>query len=154
MVLDEFLQLDRDTLISSLEVYQQKLVRDLIANTGGDYNKAADNWLSASPSNTAQFGGEHKRSSLFREKVFEELEKFICGCDDGRYDNAREELNKYGDMTKETIIRVMSAAIGGTIGVAGAFVAPIIVFILLSLGQITKNAWCEMRKELKSNTTA
>lgn len=154
MVLDEFLQLDRDTLISSLEVYQQKLVRDLIANTGGDYNKAADNWLSASPSNTAQFGGEHKRSSLFREKVFEELEKFICGCDDGRYDNAREELNKYGDMTKETIISVMSAAIGGTIGVAGAFVAPIIVFILLSLGQITKNAWCEMRKELKNSATA
>lgn len=154
MVLDEFLQLDRDTLISSLEVYQQKLVCDLIANTGGDYNKAADNWLSASPSNTAQFGGEHKRSSLFREKVFEELEKFICGCDDGRYDNAREELNKYGDMTKETIISVMSAAIGGTIGVAGAFVAPIIVFILLSLGQITKNAWCEMRKELKNNATA
>lgn len=151
MVLDDFLQLDRETLISCLERYQQILVRDLIANTGGDFNKAADNWLSASPSNTAQFGGEHKRSSLFREKVFEEVEKFICGCDEGRYDNAREELSKQGDMTKEAIISLMSAAIGSTIGVAGAFIAPIIVLILLSIGQITKNAWCEMRKALKNN---
>lgn len=153
MVLDDFLQLNSEELISCLENYQQDLVRALITASNGDFNKAADNWLSASPSNTAQFGGEHKRPSVFREKVFEEVEKFVCGCDEGRYDSAREELNKQGDMTKEAIISVMSAAIGSVIGVAGAFVAPIIVLILLSIGQIVKNAWCEARKALKAQTT-
>lgn len=152
MVLDDLLMLDSEELISSLENYQQELVRILITASNGDYNKAADNWLSASPSNTAQFGGEHKKPSVFREKVFEEVEKFICGCDEGRYDSSREELNKQGNTTKEAIISVMSAAIGGVIGVAGAFIAPIIVLILLSIGKIVKNAWCETRKVLKSQT--
>lgn len=150
MVLDDYLLLNSEELISSLENYQQDLVRVLITASNGDYSKAADNWLSASPANTVQFGGEHKKPSVFREKVFEEVEKFICGCDEGRYDNAREELNKQGDLTKEAIISVMSAAIGSVIGVAGAFIAPIIVLILLSIGQIVRNAWCETRKALKA----
>lgn len=152
MVLDDFLLLNSEELISCLENYQQDLVRALITASNGEFNKAADNWLSASPSNTVQFGGEHKQPSVFREKVFEEVEKFICGCDEGRYDSAREELNKQGNMTKEAIISVMSAAIGSVIGVAGAFIAPIIVLILLNTGQIVKNAWCESRKELKAQT--
>ena len=152
MVLDDFLQINSDELISCLENYQQDLVRALIAASDEDFNKAADKWLSATPSNTVQFGGEHKQPSIFREKIFEEVEKFICGSDEGRYDSAREELNKQGDMTKEAIISVMSAAIGGVIGVAGAFIAPVIVLILLSIGKIVKNAWCETRKALKAQT--
>lgn len=153
MVLDDFLQLDNNELISCLENYQQDLVRALIDASDGDFNKAADKWLSATPSNTAQFGGEHRQPSIFREKLFEEVEKFICGCDEGTYDKAREELNRQGDMTKEAIISVMSAAIGGVIGVAGAFIAPIIVLILMSIGQIVKNAWCETRRSLKVKST-
>lgn len=150
MVFDDFIQLDRETLISCLEGYQQELVRALIDNNGGNYEKAADSWLSARPSNTVPFGGELNRSSLFREKIVEELEKFICGCDDGKYDNVREELNKQGDITKEAIISALSAVIGSTIGVSAAFIAPVIVMVVLGFGQISKNAWCEMRKELKN----
>lgn len=43
----------------------------------------------------------------------------------------------------------MSAAIGGSIGVAGVYIAPVIVLILLNIGKIVKNAWCEMMKEKK-----
>lgn len=150
MLLDEFLQLGKDSLISSLDEYQQELVNALIDNAKGDYKKAADNWLSASPSNTVQFGGEHNRSSVFREKVFDEFVKFICGCDDGRYENDREKLNGQCDLTKEAIISVLSASIGSYIGVAAAFIAPVIVLILLSTGKIVKNAWCEMIKEKKT----
>lgn len=153
MVLDDFLQLEKEALISSLDGYQQELVIALIDNAKGDYNLAADNWLSASPSNTAQFGGEHSRSSVFREKVFDEFEKFICGCDDGRYDNDRDKLNEQGDLTKDAIISALSASIGSYIGVAAAFIAPVIVLILLSTGKIVKNAWCEMRKEMKVAST-
>lgn len=148
MIFDDFLQLDAETLISSLENYQQELVVALINEENGDYKKAADDWLSANPSNTVPFGGEKNRSSIFREKVFEELEKFICGCDEGRYDKDREELEAQKDLSKEAIISVLSACIGSYIGVTGAFIAPVIVLLLLSIGKIVKNAWCEMRKDL------
>lgn len=59
-------------------------------------------------------------------------------------------MDKQGDVTKEVIISVMSAAIGSVIGVAGAFIAPIIVLLLLALGAIVKNAWCETRNALKA----
>lgn len=150
MILNDFLLLSNDDMIASLEPYQQELVKSLISYTDGDYNKAADFWLSASPSNTYKFGGESNRSSIFREKVLDELEKFICGCDEGKYDSDREELSKRGDLTKEIIISFLSASIGSTIGVAGAFVAPVIVLLLLDSGKIAKNAWCEMMKEKKT----
>lgn len=152
MNFENFLQMDGNDLIASLDGYQQELVKVLIDQAGGDYCVAADNWLSATPSNTFKFGGEHKKSSIFRDKVFEEVEKFICGCDDGRYDKEREELNSQTDLTKEAIISALSAAIGNYIGVAGAFIAPVVVLIFLSTGKIVKNAWCEMMKEKKKTT--
>jgi hypothetical protein len=44
----------------------------------------------------------------------------------------------------------MSAAIGKTLGAAGAFIAPVIVLLILSIGKMAVNAWCEMRKETRS----
>lgn len=151
MVLDEFLLLEGDDLISCLDIYQQELVVALIENAKGDYKMAADNWLSASPSYTYKFGGDSNHSSVFREKIFDEVEKFICGCDDGRYDKDREELNKQKDLSKGAIISFLSACIGHYIGVAGAFIAPVLVLIFLSTGKIVKNAWCEMMKEKKAS---
>lgn len=152
MLLEEFLQLEGNDMISCLDDYQQKLVVALIENANGDYKKAADNWLSASPSCTYKFGGEHNRSSIFRDKIFDELEKFICGCDDGRYDTDRNNLNEQKDLTKDAIISVIAAAIGNYIGVAAAFIAPVLVLIFLSSGKIVVNAWCEMMKETKGKS--
>ena len=154
MTIEELLLANDDELISSLDVYQQELVKSLIENTNGNYNVAADKWLSASPSNTFKFGGEKKLSSVFRDKVFEELEKFICGCDEGRYSKERDEIDGHVDTKKETIISIMSAAIGGTIGVAGAYVAPIIVLLLLGIGKVVKNAWCETMKVKRAAETS
>jgi predicted PurR-regulated permease PerM len=50
------------------------------------------------------------------------------------------------------LIGVLSAAIGKTLGVAGTFIAPIIVLLLMSFGKMAINAWCEMRKE-QSNSS-
>lgn len=152
MTLDELLQVSDKDLIASLSGYQQELVMCLIEQAGGDYNAAADNWLSASPSNTYKFGGEKRHSSIFREKVFEELEKFICGCDDGRYSKERKELEEHADYSKEVIISVISAAIGNSIGVASVYIAPVIVLLLLSIGKVVKNAWCETMKAKRTAT--
>lgn len=100
-------------------------------------------------SQTVVFGGDCKRSTLFREKLFEELEMFICGCDEGRYDAERGELNHETGKGKEVIISILSSFIGAKLDVVGSFVAPALVLLLLGIGKITKNAWCEMQKELK-----
>lgn len=146
MTLQEFIQLEFEEQILSLEQYQYDLIKELLNSTQGDCLLAADKWLSANISQTVTFGGEGKKNNIFRDKLFEEIEKFICGCDDGRYDKEREELNNNANYAKETIISVMSAAIGAQLGVAGAFVAPVIVLIIQSLGKIIINAWCEAQK--------
>ena len=146
MTLQEYIQLGSEEQISSLEQYQYDLIKQLLNNSQGDYLLAADQWLSANISQTVVFGGEGNKKNIFRDKLFEEIEKFICGCDDGRYDKEREELGNNADYAKETIISVISAAIGAQLGVAGAFVAPAIVLIFQSLGKIVINAWCEAQK--------
>jgi hypothetical protein len=44
----------------------------------------------------------------------------------------------------------MSAAIGTNLGIAGPFIAPVIVLLILSIGKLAINAWCAMRKEVRS----
>lgn len=143
MTLEDFFLLDEDSLFGCLEDYQQSIIKELVLASNGDYLEAANKWLGANMQQTVVFGGEGKKSSIYRDKVFGELEKFVCGCDDGTYDEEREQLRKNGATGKEYIISILSAAIGAKIGVAAAFVAPIIVLIIQSLGKIVINAWCE-----------
>lgn len=149
MILEEYLQLDNNSILNSLDTYQEELVKELLNASNNNYLEAADRWLNANMSQTVSFGGDKKHSTIFREKIFEEVEKFICGCDDGRYDNERAQLSEETGKGKEFIISLMSAAIGAHLGVAGAFVAPVIVLIFLSLGKIVKNAWCETQIKLR-----
>ena len=152
MSLDEFTQLTPDDLISSLDNFQQEIVRTLLKVTNGNYLEVADKWLSASPSNTAKFGGEINRSVLYREKVVDEIEKFLCG-NDSTYEEERRKLNIQSDKSQKYIVGVMSTAIGGQLGVAGTFIAPIIVLLVISMGKMCINAWCEMRREIKTKTS-
>lgn len=150
MTLQEYIQLGFEDQISSLEQYQSDLVKELLDNSQGDCLLAADKWLTANISQTVVFGGDGKKKNIFRDKLFEEVEKFVCGCDDGRYDKEREELGNNADYAKETIISVISASIGAQLGVAGTFIAPAIVLIFQSLGKIVINAWCEAQKTKRS----
>lgn len=150
MTLEEFIQLDRDSMIGSLEAYQQDVVKQLIDASDGNTLIAADKWLDANMEQTVVFGGEGKKKHGYREKIFIELEKFVCGCDDGTYDCERNQLKENGIAGKEYIISILSAAIGAKLGLAAAFIAPTIVLIFQSLGKITIKAWCAQMKEQRS----
>lgn len=145
MTLEVFLAQSEQEMLSCLEPYQQELVNELLRTTKGDCLAAADKWLNSNMSQTVAFGGE-KKHSVFRDKLFEELEKFICGCDDGRYEAERKELQETSTKGKDAILCAISGAIGAQIGVAGVFVAPALVLIFQSIGKIVINAWCETQK--------
>lgn len=148
MTIEDFTQLEPRELIGSLDNYQQEIVLALLKATNNNYLEAADKWLSASPSNTAKFGGDSSHSTIYREKVVEEIEKFLCG-NEPSYEEEREKLKEQSDKSQKYIIGVLSTAIGSQLGVAGVFIAPVIVLVIISMGKICINAWCEMRKEIK-----
>lgn len=148
MTIDDFSKLEPIELIKGLDNYQQEIVYALLKATDNNYLEAADKWLSASPSNTAKFGGDSSHSTIYREKVVEEIEKFLCGSDPS-YEEERKKLNIQSDKSQKYIIGVLSTAIGTQLGVAGAFIAPVIVLIFISMGKVCINTWCEMRKEIK-----
>lgn len=146
--LTQLIESDQDTLLSSIDVFQSEIIKAFLAATSNDYLASADNWLNASTANTAKFGGEPNKAKIYRDKLLEELEKFLCG--DQQYEDDRTKIAESTDKSQKYIIGVMSAAIGKTLGAAGAFIAPVIVLLILSIGKMAVNAWCAMRKEARS----
>jgi len=142
------LQAEDNELLSSIESYQADIIKNFLANNSNDYLASADNWLNASTANTARFGGEPGKAKIYRDKLLEEIEKFICG--DQQYDDDRKKIADSADKSQKYIIGVMSVAIGKTLGAAGTFLAPVIVLLVLSFGKMAVNAWCAMRKEART----
>jgi len=149
--LDKILSGDQTALLNTIQPFQKEIIDSFLEQKNNDYLEAAELWLNSTPSNTAKFGTEQKKEKVYRDKLIEEIEKFLCG--DDSYSEEREKIAESGDQTQKYIIGVMSAGIGQTLGVAGTFIAPVIVLLLLSFGKMAINAWCELRKE-KKNTAA
>ncbi|KGL58406.1 hypothetical protein [Polaribacter sp. Hel1_85] len=135
-------------ILDSLDKFQADILQQFLTDTSNNYTESADKWLTATTANTFQFGGEQGKTKIYIEKVLDEIEKFICGNED--YAEERKEIGESTDKTKEYLIGVMSTAIGQTMGVAGAFIAPVIALLIMSIGKIAVNAWCAMRQEMKA----
>jgi len=140
---------EQDELLDSLDNFQAEILRIFLGDTNNDYLASADKWLNATTANTAQFGGETGKAKIYRDKLLDEIEKFICG--DAAYEDDRTKINESADKTKQYLIGMISAAIGNTMGVAGTFIAPVIALLIMSMGKMAVNAWCAMRKEIKEN---
>ena len=149
--LSKITELDQSELLLSIEEYQREIIEFFLADTNNDFFASADKWLNATTANTAKFGGKTNKAKIYREKLLDEVEKFLCG--DQQYDDDRAKISESADKTKEYIIGVMSVAIGNVIGTAGTFIAPVIVLLIMSMGKMGMKAWCEMRKEIKTQDT-
>jgi hypothetical protein len=146
--LSNIIQSDQVSLLSSIDDFQAEIIKSFLVSTSNDYLASADHWLNASTANTAKFGGEPNKVKIYRDKLLEELEKFLCG--DQQYEDDRKKIADSTDKSQKYIIGVMSSAIGKTLGVVGPFIAPVIVLLVLSIGKMAINAWCIMRKEARS----
>ncbi len=78
------------------------------------------------------------------------MEKFICG--DEKYTEERKKLIGLGGDAIKVILGGIAVAIGAAIGTAGAFIMPVVALVLISVGKIGKNGWCEARKEIRASS--
>lgn len=130
--------------LESIPKYQREIVRDLLEQTTPE--EAASIWLDSSIQNNSPFSSEGTNKK-YSEYVFKEIHKLLCG--NPTYSEERNELNNIlkKNGSKEAIISCISAAIGSQLGLASAFVAPAVVLLLMTVGKVTVNAWCEMHQE-------
>lgn len=143
--LDNLTLADEADLIATLPVYQQTIVKNLINHNGNDYLGAAEGWISASLTNVSKFGGEN-RNQTYRKSLLDELRKYLCG--DAFYENDRQNLQKIGKKTYPVIIGALTMAISPVVGVAAPLLAPAIILILLSIGKMSVNAWCNLNTQV------
>lgn len=148
-IVSPLFQADTDGWIDTLPEYQRRRVRQLVT-ASESYEDAAKKWLTAIPENTFPFGAE-KEKSVFLDKVWAEVEKFLCG--DQTYDADRQKLLSSKEIIQTTLVSSVSAAIAPVIGTATAFVAPVVVLIFMAMGKISLRAWCQMRKESRRQGT-
>lgn len=127
----------------SIPSYQRKLIEDLLEHTTPE--NAAAIWLDSSVENNSPFSSEGTNKRYY-DYVLRELHKLLCG--DPAYSEERKEMESIlkKDGAKEAIISFISAAIGAKLGLASAFIAPAIVLLIIAIGKVTINAWCEMHR--------
>ena len=128
--------------IEVLPQYQKSIIIELY-NQSNDYEIVASNWLSACPSDTVPFGTE-KNKKIFLEKFLDELEAFLRG--DEKYKKESEALLKNESCVQTIVVSVISSALGVKLGVAAAFIAPVVVVSLGIVGKMGINAWLAQRE--------
>ena len=126
--------------IECLENYQKKVIYDLGLNDSSP-QIIAEKWLNASIINNANFGTQ-ENPRLFFEKVKEEVIKFLCS--DNHYEDDKSKLLSMENVTQMYVVAVISNAISPVVGTANTFLSPIIALILMSLGKISLNAFCNI----------
>lgn len=146
--LNSLIKDNTNSWVDALPAYQKNRINQLLEK-GYSTTEVAEIWLSASPKNIAPFGTE-KGHNIFLEKIKDEFEGLLCG--DSKYDDYRSKLLGEVSLSKGYVIGLISSAISPAVGASGTFIAPIVALLLVGMGKLTVNAWCECCKEKKSTT--
>lgn len=133
---------------ATLSPYQRNLINQLYEQTN-DYEKVANQWLSATIPSNIPFGTQ-KKPSIFFEKVLDEIEAFFSG--DEKYKDNRLAILKESGVVQSYIVDAISIALAPILGANAAFLAPVIAIVLLTIGKIGLNAWLAARKENANKT--
>lgn len=139
MTFDDCLAGDSATWLESLEPYQRKTIQALLDQMK-DPELAASQWLQASSSQTHYFATSSSPKP-FLDAVRKEVLKFLC--DDRAYEEQKKKLHEASNITQYFVVSLMTVAIAPVVGTASAFLAPVIVLILISFGRIVRKALCQ-----------
>lgn len=144
--LEKYFKIDEKEWLNTLKPYQKNIVTEFLKDTD-DYHEAAEKWLTSSPDQTVPFGTKSGKinKEQFKDKLVDEIEKFICG--DPKYESERNDLLSQADLTQTAIVSSVSSAIAPVIGTSAPFIIPVVVLVFMVISKISKNAWCEARKE-------
>lgn len=132
--------------LDTFPLYQKNTLAKLYEQSN-NYEEVAQIWLTASLPNNAPFGSE-KKSSIFYEKVLDEIEAFFS--DDPKYEENRLAILRESGATQTYIVGVISAALAQSFDTTAVFLTPVIVIVLLTIAKMGINAWIAMRKEQRS----
>lgn len=135
--------------LDALPAYQKNRVEQLL-NAGSGLEDVAEQWLSANVDQTVPFGADIGKN-IFIDKVWEEIEKFLCGAE--AYEPDRVRLAKESNIIHTYFVGVVSAAIAPNLGTSAVFLAPVVALLLASVGKISINAWCQKRVEQRECET-
>ncbi|MEG4283025.1 hypothetical protein QUB68_07835 [Microcoleus sp. A006_D1] len=130
--LAQVLQIDSEEWLATLPRYQRNRIKQLVDATNS-YEEAAKQWLNAMPENTFPLGSEQTKNLLI-EKVRDEIEKFLSGNE--RYADEQQQLVSSSEILQKTFVSSVSAAISPAIGIAAAYVMPVIVLELMTMSKI------------------
>lgn len=143
--ISEIFNVDPNSWIDSLRTYQKNIINQLYSQIN-DYEAVANKWLTATIPMNIPFGTQ-KNSSVFFEKVLDEIEAFFSG--DEKYKDSRLEILKESGVVQSYIVGGISIALAPVLGTSAPFLAPVIAIVLLTIGKIGLNAWLATRREKK-----
>ncbi|TDM49295.1 hypothetical protein ETI06_07050 [Macrococcoides goetzii] len=127
----------------NLPQYQARVINELLNENS--FDRTAEIWAEYNFENTSPFSSENTKATNYVKEIKKELKKFICG--DEKYESNRNEIvSKVGITDNAILISSMSSVIGNQIGLAGTFVAPVLVLLIKSLSNISINAWCNLQE--------
>lgn len=129
-------QIDSEEWLATLPKYQQNRIKQLVDSTNS-YEEAAKQWLNAMPENTFPLGAEQAKN-VFIEKVRDEIKKFLTGNE--KYADEQQRLVSSSEVLQKTFVSSVSATIAPAIGIAAAYVMPVIVLELMTMSKIADRA--------------
>lgn len=145
--ISEIFNVNPDSWIDTLSTYQKNLIQQLYEQTH-NYDEVANKWLTASIPMNVPFGTQ-RNSSVFFEKVLDEIEAFFSG--DEKYKDSRLAILKESGAVQNYVVGLISIALAPVLGTSSAFLAPVIAIVLLIITKIGLNAWLAARKEKRKN---
>ncbi|EOP16266.1 MULTISPECIES: hypothetical protein [Bacillus] len=147
---DYLIEISADQWLNVLPQYQKRIVTRLIEKNE-DVEIAAIQYLNLGISDTAPFSASGTKN-IFIDKIKLEFERFLCG--DQKYENERQKLSAELKPGHTLIVSTLSSAISVYVGASAAYLAPIIVLLLMSVGKVSINAWCEICMEKRKNVSS
>jgi hypothetical protein len=147
---DNLLNDDPNQWLDCLPAYQKTSVQELLAKNSAD--EVAAKWLTASFASTFAFGAQvNPNSSVFREKLKEELEAFLCGSP--KYNAERKQFLSLSKDGRTYLVGALSVAIAPHLGASAVFLAPAIILLLYSFGKVSIRAWCSVQEQARSKSS-
>lgn len=131
-----------DEWLNVLKPYQKKRIEALFAK-GYDYEETAEIWMGTALKDNSPFSTQPGHNKYYEELV-KEIRKFLCG--NSEYDENRQQLVEVtqGLTGREQFVSFISAVLGAKLGLAVAFIAPVVVLCIMIVCKISVNAWCNI----------
>lgn len=108
---------------------------------GTEWNRVGE-LLAGAPTVGVALKGSSGFTDRLWSSVKSEFRQFMCG-DANAYSDLRATWGEYEKKGAKAATHALSAAIGAQVGMAGAVLAPVVIWLLLVSVRIGKNALCK-----------